>query len=96
MAAFDHPYVPRDLKLEDYVPCLLSQSEIVKPYIASSLVVVALIWLFSGHLAASDDHLLLFLIITRLSNLELILAVRDDSLSVYGSILVDFVCYFFL
>lgn len=47
-AGFDHPYVPRDLKLEDYVPCTLSQLEIVKPYLASSLALVALIWLVSG------------------------------------------------
>ncbi|KAB1201693.1 putative 3-beta-hydroxysteroid-Delta(8),Delta(7)-isomerase [Morella rubra] len=44
----EHPYVPRDLKLPGFVPCLLSQSNIVGVYGISSLLVVSLIWLLSG------------------------------------------------
>ncbi|XP_039124454.1 probable 3-beta-hydroxysteroid-Delta(8),Delta(7)-isomerase [Dioscorea cayenensis subsp. rotundata] len=48
MASFEHPYVPKDLELHDYVPCFLSQSEIVAPYLVVSVVVVALVWILSG------------------------------------------------
>jgi cholestenol Delta-isomerase len=43
-----HPYVPRDLSLPGYVPCFLSQAEILVPYIGCSVFVVAAIWLISG------------------------------------------------
>ncbi|KAH7546705.1 probable 3-beta-hydroxysteroid-Delta(8),Delta(7)-isomerase [Ziziphus jujuba] len=45
---FDHPYVPRDLKLEGYVPVFLSQSTIVGVYGVSSLLVFFLVWFLSG------------------------------------------------
>ncbi|XVE88516.1 hypothetical protein DITRI_Ditri19aG0075500 [Diplodiscus trichospermus] len=44
----EHPYVPRDLLLPGYVPLSLSQSTIVTVYGLCSLLVVSLIWLFSG------------------------------------------------
>ncbi|XP_072953769.1 probable 3-beta-hydroxysteroid-Delta(8),Delta(7)-isomerase [Typha angustifolia] len=61
MGESDHPYVPRDLQLPGYVPCFLSQFDIVVPYLASSLVVVALIWLVSGRCGkiAKIDRLLM-------------------------------------
>ncbi|KAK6925636.1 hypothetical protein RJ641_007355 [Dillenia turbinata] len=43
-----HPYVPRDLYLEDYVPVSLSQSIILVVYGASSLLHVSIIWFLSG------------------------------------------------
>lgn len=45
---FDHPYVPRDLKLEDYAPVFLSQSTIVGVYGLSSLLVFSILWILSG------------------------------------------------
>ncbi|KAG0488228.1 hypothetical protein HPP92_006783 [Vanilla planifolia] len=50
-ADHEHPYVPRDLKLPGYVPCFLSQLEIVAPYLTASVVVVSLVWLLSGRCA---------------------------------------------
>lgn len=44
----DHPYVPRDLQLPGYVPVTLSMSSIVTVYALSSLLVVSLVFLFSG------------------------------------------------
>ncbi|KAM7269660.1 hypothetical protein ACFE04_025157 [Oxalis oulophora] len=44
----DHPYVPRDLKLIDYVPVSLSQSTILTVYIGASILLVSLIWILSG------------------------------------------------
>ncbi|EEF50147.1 probable 3-beta-hydroxysteroid-Delta(8),Delta(7)-isomerase [Ricinus communis] len=43
-----HPYVPTDLKLEDYVPVFLSQSTILAVFGTSSLVLVSLVWFISG------------------------------------------------
>lgn len=48
MASFDHPYVPSDLELPGYVPLSFSRSEILVPYIVSSLVVLAAVWVLSG------------------------------------------------
>lgn len=45
---FDHPYVPRDLKLEGYVPVFLSQSAIVGVFGVFSLLVFFLVWILSG------------------------------------------------
>ncbi|KHN32018.1 probable 3-beta-hydroxysteroid-Delta(8),Delta(7)-isomerase [Glycine soja] len=45
-----HPYVPRDLHLPGYVPCFLSVSNILSIYVFSSLLIVALVWIFSGRL----------------------------------------------
>ncbi|OMP08392.1 Emopamil-binding protein [Corchorus olitorius] len=44
----EHPYIPRDLKLPDYVPVSLPQSTILAVYGLASLLVVSLVWLFSG------------------------------------------------
>ncbi|XP_077251586.1 putative 3-beta-hydroxysteroid-Delta(8),Delta(7)-isomerase [Tasmannia lanceolata] len=44
----DHPYVPRDLHLPDYVPISLSQSSILGVYGGFSLLVIFLTWVFSG------------------------------------------------
>ncbi|KAL7124596.1 hypothetical protein ABFS83_14G059500 [Erythranthe nasuta] len=44
----NHPYVPRDLILPDYVPVFLSQSTILAVYGISSLLVVSFMWLLSG------------------------------------------------
>nr|WEU38181.1 sterol 8,7 isomerase [Paris polyphylla] len=44
----DHPYVPRDLQLTGYVPCVFSQSDILIPFIGISLLIVTLVWLLSG------------------------------------------------
>ncbi|KAJ1403591.1 EXPERA domain [Sesbania bispinosa] len=46
-----HPYVPRDLHLPGYVPCSLSQSNILSVFAFSSLLVVSLIWISSGRLS---------------------------------------------
>ncbi|OAY79871.1 putative 3-beta-hydroxysteroid-Delta(8),Delta(7)-isomerase [Ananas comosus] len=56
-----HPYVPRDLHLPDYVPCFLSQRDILLPYLAASLLLVALIWLLSGRCSkiTKTDRLLM-------------------------------------
>ncbi|XP_020081297.1 probable 3-beta-hydroxysteroid-Delta(8),Delta(7)-isomerase [Ananas comosus] len=56
-----HPYVPRDLHLPDYVPCFLSQREIVLPYLVASLLLVTLIWLLSGRCSTitKTDRLLM-------------------------------------
>ncbi|KDP37445.1 hypothetical protein JCGZ_08286 [Jatropha curcas] len=56
-----HPYVPRDLKLPDYVPVLLPQSTILSVYGISSLVVVSLVWILSGRLSktAKIDRILM-------------------------------------
>lgn len=43
-----HPYVPRDLKLPGYVPVSLYQSTIVGVYLLASLLVVSVVWFFSG------------------------------------------------
>uniref|UniRef100_A0A2C9UW69 EXPERA domain-containing protein n=1 Tax=Manihot esculenta TaxID=3983 RepID=A0A2C9UW69_MANES len=50
-----HPYVPRDLKLPDYVPVVLSQSTIVGVYAISSFVVVSLVWILSGKEYSKGD-----------------------------------------
>ncbi|CAN0892647.1 Probable 3-beta-hydroxysteroid-Delta(8),Delta(7)-isomerase [Linum grandiflorum] len=43
-----HPYVPRDLQLPGFVPPFLSQSAILGVYGTVSLLVVSIVWLFSG------------------------------------------------
>ncbi|XP_073118394.1 probable 3-beta-hydroxysteroid-Delta(8),Delta(7)-isomerase [Elaeis guineensis] len=59
--AFEHPYVPRELRLPGYVPCFLSQKDILVPYLGTSVVGVALIWFFSGRLSkiSMTDRLLM-------------------------------------
>ncbi|KAF4346889.1 hypothetical protein CsatB_018729 [Cannabis sativa] len=44
----DHPYIPRDLKIEGYVPLVLPMSTIVGIYAAASIIVVSIVWIFSG------------------------------------------------
>ncbi|MCL7024431.1 hypothetical protein MKW94_011969 [Papaver nudicaule] len=46
-----HPYIPRDLILEDYVPVSLAQSTIVGIYGIASVLVASFIWLISGRCA---------------------------------------------
>ncbi|KAJ8767515.1 hypothetical protein K2173_017584 [Erythroxylum novogranatense] len=48
MTGQPHPYVPRDMELKDFVPGFLSQSTIVGVYAISALLVVSVIWVFSG------------------------------------------------
>ncbi|KAJ4809874.1 hypothetical protein LUZ62_022440 [Rhynchospora pubera] len=61
MADPSHPYVPRDLSLPGYVPCFLSQAEIVAPYLGCSVLVVVAIWLISGRIGriSKTDRLLM-------------------------------------
>lgn len=55
-----HPYVPRDLKLPGYVPVSLYQSTIVGVYLLASLLVVSVVWFFSGRSKKSKvDRLLM-------------------------------------
>ncbi|CAD5177437.1 unnamed protein product [Musa acuminata subsp. malaccensis] len=56
---WEHPYVPKDLKLPDYVPCFLSQKDILVPYLGTSFLLVSLIWLFSGRSKLSKTDRLL-------------------------------------
>ncbi|WOL12879.1 putative 3-beta-hydroxysteroid-Delta(8),Delta(7)-isomerase [Canna indica] len=55
----EHPYAPKDLKLPGYVPCFLSQKDIVFPYLGVSFLVVSLIWLVSGRSKVSKTDRLL-------------------------------------
>ncbi|CAL4977237.1 unnamed protein product [Urochloa decumbens] len=43
-----HPYAPAELQLPGYVPLQLSQSQILAPYLGTSLLLVLAIWLVSG------------------------------------------------
>ncbi|KAG4992027.1 hypothetical protein AAZX31_09G169500 [Glycine max] len=55
-----HPYVPRDLHLPGYVPCFLSVSNILSVYVFSSLLLLSLVWIFSGRLMKTTvDRLLM-------------------------------------
>jgi len=57
-----HPYVPQDLHLPNYTPCLLSMSNILFVFAFSSLLVVSLVWIFSGSNAFFPTIILNFLI----------------------------------
>lgn len=46
-----HPYVPKDLKLAGFVPCFLTQLDIVSVYGVASALVFAFMWIFSGNLS---------------------------------------------
>ncbi|XP_027359182.1 probable 3-beta-hydroxysteroid-Delta(8),Delta(7)-isomerase [Abrus precatorius] len=59
MEGGSHPYVPRDLQLPGYVPCFLSMSNIVSVFAISSLLVVSLVWFFSGGKKTKVDRLLM-------------------------------------
>ncbi|KAK1319058.1 putative 3-beta-hydroxysteroid-Delta(8),Delta(7)-isomerase [Acorus calamus] len=58
---YPHPYVPTDLRLPGYVPNFLTQTEIVVPYIACSVVVASLVWFFSGRISkiSKTDRILM-------------------------------------
>jgi len=43
-----HPYVPQDLHLPGYVPCFLSQSNILSVYGSFFVILFALTWFLSG------------------------------------------------
>ncbi|KAI3937254.1 hypothetical protein MKX01_018743 [Papaver californicum] len=47
----NHPYVPQDLILEDFVPLSLAQSTILGVYGVSSILVASFTWLISGRCA---------------------------------------------
>ncbi|XP_074586135.1 putative 3-beta-hydroxysteroid-Delta(8),Delta(7)-isomerase [Curcuma longa] len=68
-----HPYVPKDLKLPGYVPCFLSQKDIVVPYLATSLLLVSFIWIFSGRskLTKTDRLLMCWWAFTGLTHIIL-------------------------
>ncbi|XP_045789142.1 probable 3-beta-hydroxysteroid-Delta(8),Delta(7)-isomerase [Trifolium pratense] len=56
-----HPYVPRDLNLPGYIPCFLSQSNILSIYASFTISVFAVTWIFSGRLKKTTvDRLLIF------------------------------------
>ncbi|XP_047307592.1 probable 3-beta-hydroxysteroid-Delta(8),Delta(7)-isomerase [Impatiens glandulifera] len=48
MESHPHPYAPKDLHLPGFIPVSLSQLTIVGIYGVVSLLVVSLVWLFSG------------------------------------------------
>uniref|UniRef100_I1L4E3 EXPERA domain-containing protein n=1 Tax=Glycine max TaxID=3847 RepID=I1L4E3_SOYBN len=50
-----HPYVPRDLHLPGYAPCFLSMSNILSVFASSSLLIVTLVWIFSGKEYSKGD-----------------------------------------
>ncbi|GMH14110.1 hypothetical protein Nepgr_015951 [Nepenthes gracilis] len=58
---YSHPYVPTDLNLPGFVPVFLSQSTIVGVYGIASVIVVSLVWMFSGRFAklSKNDRLLM-------------------------------------
>lgn len=56
-----HPYVPKDLHLPGYVPCFLSQSNILSVYGSFFVILFALTWFLSGRLKKTKvDRLLIF------------------------------------
>eukprot|EP00262_Sarcandra_glabra_P014009 TRINITY_DN3998_c0_g1_i2.p1 TRINITY_DN3998_c0_g1~~TRINITY_DN3998_c0_g1_i2.p1 ORF type:complete len:223 (+),score=10.15 TRINITY_DN3998_c0_g1_i2:129-797(+) len=66
-----HPYVPTDLHLPDYVPCFLSQYTIIGVYTAASLLVCTLIWILSGrspNLSKTDRKLMCWWAFTGLTH----------------------------
>lgn len=72
--AAEHPYVPRELQLPGFVPIALSQSDILVPYLGSSLVIVALTWLLSGcfpKISKTDRLLMCWWIFTGLTHIIL-------------------------
>ncbi|CAH9138694.1 unnamed protein product [Cuscuta epithymum] len=60
-AQLDHPYIPKDLKLPGFVPCFLSQLDIVGVYGVASLVVFTFMWILSGRFPklSKGDRLLM-------------------------------------
>ncbi|XP_019188496.1 PREDICTED: probable 3-beta-hydroxysteroid-Delta(8),Delta(7)-isomerase [Ipomoea nil] len=69
-----HPYVPRDLKLPGFVPCFLTQLDIVGVYGGVSTLVVAFMWIFSGRfpkISKGDRLLMCWWIFTGLTHMIL-------------------------
>ncbi|KAL2522378.1 putative 3-beta-hydroxysteroid-Delta(8) [Forsythia ovata] len=69
-----HPYIPRDLKLPDYVPVFLSQLTILSVYGISSLLVVSFMWILSGRFPKTskiDRWLMCWWIFTGLTHIIL-------------------------
>ncbi|XP_074580085.1 putative 3-beta-hydroxysteroid-Delta(8),Delta(7)-isomerase [Curcuma longa] len=68
-----HPYVPKDLELPGYVPCFLSQMDILVPYLGTSVLLVSLVWIFSGRskLAKTDRLLMCWWAFTGLTHIIL-------------------------
>ncbi|KAF7063173.1 hypothetical protein CFC21_069696 [Triticum aestivum] len=48
-----HPYWPSDLELPGFVPRQLSALQLVVPLIGTSLLVIAVVWLVSGHVLST-------------------------------------------
>ncbi|KAL1291628.1 hypothetical protein HN51_060167 [Arachis hypogaea] len=61
MVSEGHPYSPRDLHLPGYVPCSLSQSNILSVFAFFTFLLVSLTWIFSGRLPkkTKTDRLLM-------------------------------------
>lgn len=47
---FEHPYVPRDLKLPGFVPEFHPTSTILGVYILAALLAISVVWIGSGKL----------------------------------------------
>ncbi|QHO16146.1 putative 3-beta-hydroxysteroid-Delta(8),Delta(7)-isomerase [Arachis hypogaea] len=55
MVSEGHPYSPRDLHLPGYVPCSLSQSNILSVFAFFTFLLVSLTWIFSGKEYSKGD-----------------------------------------
>ncbi|XP_004512941.1 probable 3-beta-hydroxysteroid-Delta(8),Delta(7)-isomerase [Cicer arietinum] len=56
-----HPYIPKDMILPNYVPCFLSQSNILSVYASFTLILFSLTWIFSERLKKTKvDRILIF------------------------------------
>ncbi|KAL8167446.1 hypothetical protein V2J09_008945 [Rumex salicifolius] len=70
----NHPYVPQDLHLPDYVPISLSRSTIVAAYLSVSLATATLVWILAGRLtkiSKSDRLLMCWWVFTGLTHMVL-------------------------
>lgn len=45
---YDHPYIPREMKLPGFVPGVLSQLTILAVYGCASVLVASSMWILSG------------------------------------------------
>ncbi|XP_010249358.1 PREDICTED: probable 3-beta-hydroxysteroid-Delta(8),Delta(7)-isomerase [Nelumbo nucifera] len=73
-SSITHPYMPRDLNLPDFVPAFLPQSTIIGVYGISSLLVISLIWIFSGwapRISKTDRLLMCWFAFTGLTHIIL-------------------------
>ncbi|KAL3517897.1 hypothetical protein ACH5RR_020486 [Cinchona calisaya] len=74
VAEFDHPYVPRDLKLPGFVPNSLPTYIIVGVYLSASLLVITAVWIGSGRIqkiSKLDRTLMCWWIFTGLTHMIL-------------------------